>query len=140
MAQQSKTWYYHFFTKLIRLFVTYYASKKHLKKEVHHLLSIVYNVDESIEVFMKRFYEEKMEIFDCPDSIRIQEFRRGVLWSLKLFVKLTKMVRQTMREAYKEVQKFVNPERELKLVKKKDLNHIYHPKRKGKKIVEFERA
>lgn len=59
------------FTKLIRLLVTYYARNKPLKKESYHLFSIIHNVDESFEAFIKRFHEDKVEISDCTKSIAI---------------------------------------------------------------------
>lgn len=105
------------FVELVSLFVTYYANKKPLKKESHHLFSIVQNIDKSIKAFMKRFHVEKIEISDCPYSITVKEFRQGVLRSFDLFVALTKMTPQTMEEAYEEAQKFVNLERELKPIK-----------------------
>lgn len=63
------------FAKLVRLFITYYASNKPLKKESYHLFSIVQSVDESVEAFMKRFHKEKIEISNCFDGIAIQAFR-----------------------------------------------------------------
>lgn len=61
----------NYFVKLIRLFMTYYASNKPLKKWPHHLFSTIQNADESIEVFVKRFYEEKIELYDCSNSISV---------------------------------------------------------------------
>lgn len=67
---------------------------------------------------MKRFCEQKIEIFDYLDSIDVQAFRMGVLKSMVLFSKLKKMVPQTIEEAYEEAHKFFNLERELQLIKK----------------------
>lgn len=44
-----------FFFELIRLFVSYYARNKPLKKESYHLFSIIQNVDAFIKAFMNRF-------------------------------------------------------------------------------------
>lgn len=69
------------FIELVRLLITYYASNKALKKESHHLFSIVQNVNEFVKAIMKKFYEEKIEIFNYLDFITAQAFRRGVLRS-----------------------------------------------------------
>lgn len=55
-----------FFIELVRLFMTYYASNKHLKKYSHHLFSMVQNVVEFVKAFMKKVHKEKME-FDYLD-------------------------------------------------------------------------
>lgn len=52
------------FTKLAKLFITNYARNKPMRKESHHLFSITQGSDESMEEYMKRFKEEKMEILD----------------------------------------------------------------------------
>lgn len=67
---------------------------------------------------MRRFREEKLEIKDCPSSIVIKAFGRGLLRSSNLFVKLTKVVTHIMEEAYDKVKNFVNLRKELKLGKK----------------------
>lgn len=100
------------------LFVTNYTNNKPLKKESYHLLSIVQNMDEFVEAFMKRFRKEKIVISDCLDSIVVQAFQRGVLRSSGLFAELMKMVPQTMEEAYEEAQRFINLEKKLKSAKK----------------------
>lgn len=86
------------FTEFIKLLVTYYVNENPLKREPHHLLSF----DEYVEVFMKSFCEEKIEIFENLDFITIQTFGRWVLRNSYLFTKITKMVPRTMIEAYDE--------------------------------------
>lgn len=58
-----------YFSKLDRLFVTNYTSNKPLKKESHHMLFIVQNMDESVEAFMKMFCVEKIKISYCLNAI-----------------------------------------------------------------------
>lgn len=66
---------------------------------------------------MKRFCKENIKIFNCSNSVIVQAFRKDVLIRLGLFVELTKMVPQTIEEAYEKSREFVNLERELKLAK-----------------------
>lgn len=66
---------------------------------------------------MKRFCKENIKIFNCSNSVVVQAFRKDVLIRLGLFVELTKMVPQTIEEAYEKAREFVNLERELKLAK-----------------------
>lgn len=70
---------------------------------------------------MKRFLKDKIEITDCQNSITVQAFRKGVFISFDLFSELTKIVPQTMQDAYNEGKKFINLDRELKPVKKETL-------------------
>lgn len=65
-----------FFIELVR-FTTNYACNKPLRKESHHMFSVTQGVDEFVVAYMKRFREEKIEIFDCLDSIAMQVFRKG---------------------------------------------------------------
>lgn len=41
------------------------------------MFSVTQGVDEFVVAYMKRFREEKIEIFDCLDSIAMQVFRKG---------------------------------------------------------------
>lgn len=68
---------------------------------------------------MKRFREEKLEIFDCPNFIIIEAFNPSLLNNYNLFVKLRKKIPHTLEEVYGEVRKNFNLQRELGLIKER---------------------
>lgn len=107
------------FTRFAKMFISNYASNKPMRKESHHLFLIIQGRDETIKEYMRRFREEKIEIVDCPSSIAIEAFRKGLLRRTNIFAKLTKMVLHL--PIFEEVQIFVNLECELRLRRKKKL-------------------
>lgn len=63
------------FSQFPKLFIINYASNKPIRKESNHLFSIIQGNRESIEEYMRRHIEEKLEISDFPNSITIEAFR-----------------------------------------------------------------
>lgn len=80
-----------------------------MRKKSHNIFSITQENDESIEEYMRRFREEKMETTNC--SKEIETFRQGLLRNSDLFTDLTKTVPYTMEEAYGKAKKIVKLER-----------------------------
>lgn len=77
------------------------------------MFSIVYESEEMIERYRKRFKMEKMEISQCPNSIAIEAFKKGIKRDTRLFMELTKTTPCSLDVVYEEALKFVNME-ELK--------------------------
>lgn len=99
LCDGEKKWYNNLahctitsFSQFTKMLITNYASNKPMRKESHHLFSITQGSDKSVEDCMKRFIEEKLNIIDCPSSLEIKAFRRGLLKSSNLFVELMKNV------------------------------------------------
>lgn len=55
-----------------------------------------------------------MNLYQCPKSIAIEAFRKGIKRDTRLFIELTIITSWSLDAFYKETQKFVNMERELK--------------------------
>lgn len=57
---------------------------------------------------------EKIKILQCHDYIVIEAFKKGIKRDTGLFIELTKSTSHSLDMIYKEAQKFVNVEREMK--------------------------
>lgn len=79
---------------------------------------IIQENDESIEEYMERFKEEKFEITDCPNSIAIEAFRKGLLRSSNLFTELTKIVPHTMEKLITKLESLSTLRENLDLTKR----------------------
>lgn len=99
------------------MFITNYACKKSIRKESHHLFSIVQEDVETIEAYIKRFEMEKMEISQCRNSKAIEAFYKGIKRDTSLFIKLKKTTPRSMEVVYEETHKFINIEKETKSIK-----------------------
>lgn len=86
------------FSQFVRMFIPNYTYNKPFKKESHHLFLIIEGGGESIEEYMRRFREEKLDKVDFPSSITIEAFRRGLLKKINFFVEMTTTVPKTLEE------------------------------------------
>lgn len=73
---------------------------------LHHLREWWYNID--------LYKKIKMGISQCINSIAIEAFWKWIIRDIGVFIELTKTTPYFLNLVYKEAQKFVNVERELK--------------------------
>lgn len=86
LCDRAKKWFNNLalrtiilFLRFAKMFIMNCVSNKPMRKESYHIFSITQDNDETIEGYMRRFREEKLEIVNCLISIAIEAFRKGLL-------------------------------------------------------------